>query len=212
MQPFSDWTIAEEIAASLKRDNLYKDISKKKLIGKDKVKESIQRSPDYFDNLLMKMIDELNIQSLFETSEISIDTTDQAPLMYSIVLGNDTVDTIVLSVSINEKDFFIRTEYSGKDFKTDSLKNVKQYVSVSKEDTSLVKNLRSFGVLALYAKKPISNATIKDLKNYRIHVDSEDIKTELLNVKYQDKKIKYTEYPVLQAICNVLTFKSYIFQ
>lgn len=51
--------IIEEILASLKRDNTDNDIQRKKLIPKSKVKESLARSPDYFDSILMRMYFEL---------------------------------------------------------------------------------------------------------------------------------------------------------
>jgi len=48
--------IKEEISACLKRDNVYKDQSKKNLIPKDRMKDFLGRSPDYLDMLLMRMI------------------------------------------------------------------------------------------------------------------------------------------------------------
>jgi hypothetical protein len=47
--------IKEELTTCLKRDNLYKDESKKRLIPKDKMKLLLGHSPDYMDMLLMGM-------------------------------------------------------------------------------------------------------------------------------------------------------------
>lgn len=58
--------IKKELSTCLKRENLFKDEQKKKLISKDLMKEYLGHSPDYLDMLLMKMIyhisftDELN--------------------------------------------------------------------------------------------------------------------------------------------------------
>ena len=51
--------IKKEISACLKRDNLFVDDQKKKLIGKEQMKESLGHSPDYLDMLLMRMIFEV---------------------------------------------------------------------------------------------------------------------------------------------------------
>jgi hypothetical protein len=51
--------IKKEISICLKRDNLFNDIQKKKLISKDKMKEFLGHSPDYLDMLLMRMLFEL---------------------------------------------------------------------------------------------------------------------------------------------------------
>jgi len=56
---FQQEEIKKEISACLKRDNLDNDEQKKKLISKDKMKESLGHSPDYLDMLLMKMIFEV---------------------------------------------------------------------------------------------------------------------------------------------------------
>ena len=56
--------IKKEIAACLKRDNLDNDEQKKKLISKDKMKESLGHSPDYLDMLLMKMIFEIGKEKI----------------------------------------------------------------------------------------------------------------------------------------------------
>ena len=48
--------IRTEILSCLKRDNLFKDDTKKKLISKDQMKRDLGHSPDYFDTLLMLMI------------------------------------------------------------------------------------------------------------------------------------------------------------
>jgi len=56
---FQEEEIKKEISACLKIDNLDNDTSKKKLITKDKMKESLGHSPDYLDMLLMKMIFEV---------------------------------------------------------------------------------------------------------------------------------------------------------
>jgi hypothetical protein len=47
--------IKDELTTCLKRDNLYKDESKKRLISKDKMKLLLGHSPDYMDMLLMGM-------------------------------------------------------------------------------------------------------------------------------------------------------------
>ncbi|MDD4515654.1 phage terminase large subunit [Massilibacteroides sp.] len=47
--------IIQEVSSCLKRDNTYNDIQKKKLISKDLMKKTINRSPDYLDMLLMRM-------------------------------------------------------------------------------------------------------------------------------------------------------------
>ena len=47
--------IKDELTTCLKRDNLYKDESKKRLIPKDKMKLLLGHSPDYMDMLLMGM-------------------------------------------------------------------------------------------------------------------------------------------------------------
>lgn len=48
--------ISEELMICLKRDNLDKDDTRKSIISKDKSKEILNRSPDYFDMLNMGMI------------------------------------------------------------------------------------------------------------------------------------------------------------
>jgi hypothetical protein len=56
---FQQEEIKKEISACLKIDNLNNDMSKKKIISKDTMKESLGHSPDYLDMLLMKMIYEV---------------------------------------------------------------------------------------------------------------------------------------------------------
>ncbi len=51
--------IIEEIDISLRRDNLFKDIQKKKLVSKEYVKEQLGRSPDFYDTLKMRMYFEI---------------------------------------------------------------------------------------------------------------------------------------------------------
>lgn len=51
--------IKDEISVCLKRDNVDKDEGKKRIIGKDKMKILLGRSPDYMDMLLMRMIFEV---------------------------------------------------------------------------------------------------------------------------------------------------------
>jgi hypothetical protein len=51
--------IVNELSQCLMRDNLYNDISKKKIISKDIVKVKLGRSPDMFDMLMMFSIFEL---------------------------------------------------------------------------------------------------------------------------------------------------------
>ena len=48
--------IKEEITTCLKRDNVYKDQSKKNIISKDLMKQYLGRSPDYLDMLIMRMV------------------------------------------------------------------------------------------------------------------------------------------------------------
>lgn len=54
--PKQEEAIKQELAVCLKRDNLDSDDQKKKLVKKPQMKRELGRSPDYFDNLLMKMI------------------------------------------------------------------------------------------------------------------------------------------------------------
>ena len=49
-------SIKEEITTCLKRDNVYKDQSKKNLITKDRMTEFLGHSPDYLDMLIMRMV------------------------------------------------------------------------------------------------------------------------------------------------------------
>ena len=51
--------IKNEVSVCLKRDNLFNDVQKKKLISKDNMKEYLGHSPDYLDMLLMRMFFEL---------------------------------------------------------------------------------------------------------------------------------------------------------
>lgn len=53
--PQQEEQIKKEISMCLKRDNLDKDISKKQLIPKAKMKEYLGNSPDYLDMLIMGM-------------------------------------------------------------------------------------------------------------------------------------------------------------
>jgi len=64
--------IAEELAW-IKRDKVDSD-GKLRILGKDKVKEGIGRSPDYADTLMMRMVLELKGASIFERS---IDQADR---------------------------------------------------------------------------------------------------------------------------------------
>jgi len=48
-----------ELSACLKRENIDADDQKKRLISKDKMKSDLQRSPDYFDWMLLRMYFEL---------------------------------------------------------------------------------------------------------------------------------------------------------
>lgn len=54
--PAQEDEIRRQILNCLKRDNINIDDGKKKLISKDKMKELLGNSPDYFDSLLMHMI------------------------------------------------------------------------------------------------------------------------------------------------------------
>lgn len=54
--PQQQENIKEEISICLKRDNVDADVTKKKIIKKDKMKKDLRRSPDYLDMLIMAMI------------------------------------------------------------------------------------------------------------------------------------------------------------
>jgi hypothetical protein len=58
--------IKKEISICLKRDNLFNDVQKKKLISKDKMKELLGNSPDYLDMLLMRMLFEIRTNKPFK--------------------------------------------------------------------------------------------------------------------------------------------------
>ena len=51
--------LKEELSICLKRDKIDADNQKKKLIGKDKMKDLLGHSPDYLDMLLMRMVYEV---------------------------------------------------------------------------------------------------------------------------------------------------------
>ena len=61
---FQQEEIKKEISSCLKRDNVDSDDQKKKLISKEKMKESLGHSPDYLDMLLMKMIFEIGKEKI----------------------------------------------------------------------------------------------------------------------------------------------------
>lgn len=63
--------IIEELPFCLKRVDIDKDDTKLKLIPKDEVKSNLNRSPDFFDNLMMHMYFELKPDD--ESLEITIE-------------------------------------------------------------------------------------------------------------------------------------------